>query len=333
MKKILATLLAAIACFILIICLLFTTIQLVMHDTAFFESQFTELKLDESMGLTLSSLSAAITRLTDYMEGDAPDISLIVTQNGEQVEMFELEIEITHMAEVREVWQQCVSFRNILLVAALGLLFVAFLIYHERGESVFVNGLIFSLLMFGVCVIIIGTWIAIDFSSMWTTFHHIIFPGSNNWLLPASSRMIQMLPSKLFSAFITRCGIYAIAVLAPVLILSVTFRAIARQRIRKAEKAKRQEEEVERVKEIPDAVEDGPDLLAVHKLTNLPVSKRAEVAEEIQRTRMIREDVETFGNDDMPIIREDTSYIKKDGRFESSSSSDLEDDDNDDYDD
>ena len=54
------------------------------------------------MGISNSDLVASFNRLVDYMEGDAPDINVTVTINGESKQMFDYPQEAEHMVDSAE---------------------------------------------------------------------------------------------------------------------------------------------------------------------------------------------------------------------------------------
>ena len=101
MRKTVAITLLALGFLCLILCAAFTVVQLTAAETAWFEQEFTELSVAEQMNMTLGDLGASLRTLVDYMNGGPETIDLLVTVNGQQVRMFDLDIEIVHMREVR----------------------------------------------------------------------------------------------------------------------------------------------------------------------------------------------------------------------------------------
>ena len=250
MRKTVAITLLALGFLCLILCAAFTVVQLTAAETAWFEQEFTELSVAEQMNMTLGDLGASLRTLVDYMNGGPETIDLLVTVNGQQVRMFDLDIEIVHMREVRDLWQWFVGARNVGLLLGM---------------------------------VLGGTWAAISFDSFWTAFHRLIFPGSENWLLPAESRMIQMLPSRLFRDLVMRMGgrmltlfLAVAAVCGLILYLRQRKQSLA-EAIPQEVKPKTPEEELAAVK--------GPDLLIVHKKANMSVTERRKLNEELDREK------------------------------------------------
>lgn len=284
MRKTVSITCLAVGFFLLILCAAFTVVQLTAAETAWFEQEFTKLALADEMGMTLGDLGASVRTLVSYMNGQTQAIDLLVTVNGQQVRMFDLDIEIVHMREVRELWQWFVGARNVGLLLAAVLCLMGVVLDGKDALHNLCWGYFWALGAFLVLVAFAGTWAAINFDSFWTAFHRLIFPNSGNWLLPMESRMIQMLPSQLFSDLVMRMGgrmllIFLALALVCVLILVALQR---RQRVKEAmnapnNKPKTPAEEL--------AAVQGPDLVAVHKRANMTVSERRKLLEEQERQR------------------------------------------------
>ena len=228
--------------------------------------------------MTLGDLGASIRTLVNYMSGQTDTIDVLVTVNGQQMRMFDLDIEIVHMAEVRSLWQWFIGARNVGVLLGVMLCLAGVVLDGKDAVRNACMGYFWALGFFLVVVAFAGTWAAISFDSFWTAFHRLIFPNSENWLLPANSRMIQMLPSQLFSDLVMRMGgrmllIFLAVAVAAVLVLVVRQRkqSVVDPWAAKADKSKTPEEEL--------AAVQGPDLLAVHKKANMTVSERRKLNE------------------------------------------------------
>ena len=284
MRKTLATTLLALGFLILILCTAFTVVQFTTAETGWFEQEFSELSLADDMGMTLGDLGASLRTLVNYMNGQTDTIDVLVTVNGQQMRMFDLDIEIVHMAEVRSLWQWFIGARNVGILLGLVLCLAGVVLDGKDAVRNACMGYFWALGLFLVVVAFAGTWAAISFDSFWTAFHRLIFPNSENWLLPANSRMIQMLPSQLFRDLVMRMGgrmliiFLAVAGAAAVLL-------VVRQRKQnvvdpwaaKADKPKTPEEEL--------AAVQGPDLLIVHKKANMTVSERRKLNEKLKKEK------------------------------------------------
>ncbi|MDO4543984.1 MAG: DUF1461 domain-containing protein [Clostridia bacterium] len=272
MKRTAATVLSAVASFILILCILFAAVWFVLNDQTFFELELQKLGTNTSMGMSLADQSLSLKRLTDYMQGKVEDINVEVTVNGELVQMFDLEvdgelIEHVHMEEVRQVWTALSTYRNLGLVIALSLYAAAALIAGRGFIVSWLKGYLSGLALFVFVGAFVGTWAVVDFDAFWTLFHNILFPTSTTWMLPEGSRMIQMLTSEFFSDTIVRIvliGAGALAVLA--LISAVILLILRRKKPELAKPTVEEDDEPIMIEEI-----EGPNLIIEHKRRNLPV--------------------------------------------------------------
>ncbi len=273
MRKTLAITFLALGFLALILCAAFTVVQLTAAETGWFEQEFQKLSLSEAMGMTLGDLGASVRTLVDYLEGRTETIDLLVMVDGQQVRMFNLDIEIVHMREVRDLWQWFIGARNVGLLLGMILCLVGVVLDGKEALQNACMGYFWALGLFLVVVAFGGTWAAISFNSFWSGFHRLIFPNSDNWLLPEESRMIQMLPSELFRDLVMRMGgrmLILFLAVAGAAVLVLVFRQ-RKQRVvdpwaARENRPKTPEEELAAVK--------GPDLIAVHRKANMTVSER-----------------------------------------------------------
>ena len=285
MKKTIAVTLLALGFLTLILSAAFTVVQLTASETAWFEREFTKLDLATQMNMTLGDLGASVRTLVDYMNGNTETIDLLVTVDGQQTRMFDMDIEIVHMREVRELWQRFMSTRNAGLLLGVLLCLGGVILDGKDALRNACVGYFWGLGVFLVLVAFAGTWAAISFDSFWTAFHRIIFPNSENWLLPYESRMIQMLPSALFRDLVMRMGGRMLVLFLSVAGVCVLILVLQQRKLRSAEQnvvgeaPQTPEEELSAVK--------GPDLLIVHKRANMTVTERRKLNEEMERQKQI----------------------------------------------
>ncbi len=292
MRKAFASVFSAAASFLLILCLAFTCVQIVVNDRAYLENEFMTLGNYTEMNMSHGDVCKAANQLISYMQGRADSISATVTVDGAVTDMFVLDIEFTHMQEVRTLWLQLVKLRNFGLLLSALLYLLGALIDLKNAWRNFAGGYIVAISVSAFGGAFFGTWAALDFSSFWTAFHHLIFPTSTNWALPAESRMIQMLTEDFFSAMVARIAVFIIVPLALLLAAAILILIFVKKPERKGKKPKKNADaDVEYVwKE-----SDGPDLLAEHRLRNMTVSAREQLEEEEARTEAIRAEIESFG--------------------------------------
>jgi integral membrane protein (TIGR01906 family) len=200
-KKALSVGMSTIASILLILILVFTSIGLVINDQTFTNNEFTKLGISDEMGISNADLVTAMQRLVDYMEGNADDINVDVTLNGETVNMFDYPQEAEHMADVRTIYMTIAAYRDggvlVMLILFLFAAVVNFRMAPQRLAQGYLSGSFVMLLIFGF----LGTWAALDFSNFWTFFHEALFL-ERLWLFDGTeSRMINMLPEDLFCGY------------------------------------------------------------------------------------------------------------------------------------
>lgn len=285
MKKSLSTAMMALGALVLIFCIAFTVVQLVGSDYQFFEEEFIKLGLDSSMNMTIGDISKGLQALMEYMNGKIDSIDVDVMVNGVMTPMYVLDIEHIHMEEVREVWLGFETARN------LGFLLAALLVlgsFVTDNRTPLRNGAVGYLWALGTALVIclfLGVWASTNFNSFWTQFHKIIFPNSENWLLPSSSRMIQMLPGDLFQDLVMRVGGIVILILVLLGIGAVAALVIPKRKAEKVQAATAPEKKQEESRaHMPQ--QEAPDLVLMHKLLNMSVTRRKKVEEELMLEKL-----------------------------------------------
>lgn len=234
MRKRFAVMLSTLASIVLILCILFTALQLTINDKNFIEYEYARLSLSREMGVSNLDLVSSCERLIDYMEGRVDSIDIQVTVDGEQVLMFEQEQEISHMADVRLLYQRFRTFRDFGVLLALVLYLLGAVLHIRSAMHTLASGYVYGAFVIALFAGFLGTWAALDFSNFWTFFHRMLF-WNNDWLFDAStSRMINMLPEQFFSDVILRMAILAGVAFVLLLVASAVALASIRKKRRLA---------------------------------------------------------------------------------------------------
>ena len=234
MRKRFAVMLSTLASIVLILCILFTALQLTINDKNFIEYEYARLSLSREMGVSNLDLVSSCERLIDYMEGRVDSIDIQVTVNGEQVLMFEQEQEISHMADVRLLYQRFRTFRDFGVLLALVLYLLGAVLHIRSAMHTLASGYVYGAFVIALFAGFLGTWAALDFSNFWTFFHRMLF-WNNDWLFDAStSRMINMLPEQFFADVILRMAILAGVAFVLLLVASAVALASIRKKRRLA---------------------------------------------------------------------------------------------------
>lgn len=226
-----------LATILLIFVVAFVALQQVITNETFVNNEFTKLEIADSMGMNTADLVSSMMVLVNYMEGNVDSIDIIVSVNGQKVPMFEMEQEITHMADVRQIYQTVRGYRDIAAIVLLVLLILAALINFRQAPQSLAQGYLFGFFLMLVVFGFIGTWAYMDFSSFWTFFHEALF-WNDLWLFDASqSRMINMLPEQMFADIIGRMGLYTGIVVGALLLLSILALIFSSERYKQARAA------------------------------------------------------------------------------------------------
>ena len=219
----LAAVLAFLAALLLIVSLLFTALQLVLHDDAWFAARYTEYGTAEEIGIPTEDITAALMQLICYMEGDADSIDITVTENGIPVSMYN-ERETLHMIDVRELYQAWRSVRNFgVPAAALLILGACALLPKGARLRALAKAFLRASLFFGIIVAALGIWVAVDFNSFWINFHYLFF-DNDLWLLSyRTDRMIRICPQQLFYDIVVKFGLIFLAVFGALLAAAIVY--------------------------------------------------------------------------------------------------------------
>jgi len=233
MRKLLSVGMATIASILLILIVVFTAVGVVVNDETFINNEFTKLAISAKMGISNTDLVTSFNRLVDYMEGDAEDIGVLVTIDGEKTQMFDYPQEAEHMADVRQIYMTIASYRDVGVLVMLILFLFAAVIHFRMAPQYLAQGYLSGSFVFLLVFGFLGTWAALDFSNFWTFFHEMLF-WNDMWLFDGTqSRMINMLPEQIFADIIAHVGLYAGIVIAALILLSVVALVLSSDRYKR----------------------------------------------------------------------------------------------------
>ena len=221
MRKLISVGMATLASLLLILILVFTSIGFVINDETFVNNEFTKLAIGSKMGISNTDLVTSFNRLVDYMEGDASDINVTVTINGETKQMFDFPQEAEHMVDVQKIYTTIASYRDVGVLVMLILFLFAAVVHFQKAPQYLAQGYLSGSFVFLLIFGFLGTWAALDFSNFWTFFHEMLF-WNDLWLFDGTqSRMINMLPEQVFSDIIAKVGLYSGIVIVALIALSI----------------------------------------------------------------------------------------------------------------
>lgn len=154
---------------------------LLLYFPQYFESRFASLGVyDAFVSKDTWELNRQFGTVLEYLR---PFSTTILDPN------FYASEDLLHMADVRVIFSYW--YLLILLIVLLTLF----------GRRIKVSPLTKKLLIVSVATAfsVVLLWAILDFSSLFTTFHKVLFPYNEYWLLdPATSNLIKFLPTQIF---------------------------------------------------------------------------------------------------------------------------------------
>ena len=151
-----------------------------------------EMSLDDAVHVTEDMLEYCIGRL-DTLDGTEATI------DGTTVPFF-TEREKSHLSDCRELFQKAIRAR---VVACL--LLTAFVIYiymhngKEKTPRLLANGYLKSLGFVAILAAIVAVMCVVDFTHVFTVFHHIFFDNDLWILYPDKDNLINIMQEDVFS--------------------------------------------------------------------------------------------------------------------------------------
>ena len=168
----------------------------------FYYAHIEALDLPAQVGLSVEQIKTAFNEMMDYCMGAAPEMQAGVFPFSEEG--------AAHFADVR------VLFRLDLLLLGAGLLVLVILlaVCHRRELSAYWFGgwtpAFWGAVGLGASFLTVGGLAALDFERAFVVFHHLMFPGKENWLFDIyTDPIILILPEEFFR----NCAILILSIL------------------------------------------------------------------------------------------------------------------------
>jgi len=229
MKKALIYILAVIGGLSAVIALTFTAVQAVVFNESRFHRAYEEYDIYNYIGIEKQALDDVTHNLLEYMKGNREDIIMYADIKGEQQMVFE-EREQLHMVDVLRLFDAGFTIRNICAIAAAVIFILILLLYKKAGGRIIAKGYLIGFSIFFVLLIALGVAMVVDFSTLFTKFHLLLF-DNDLWLLdPKEDIMIQMFPEEFFNGLGIWIGIYAVIFIAVPAVISAIYLSIKKKR-------------------------------------------------------------------------------------------------------
>lgn len=189
----------------ILVILLITCIDFLCFNKTFYHRQYKSLHTAQEVSMTQKDLYKTTDALLDYLKGERDNLNVSITMKGYEQEAFNSK-EISHMSDVKKLYQFTLRLRAFCLGFALAILIV--LGYFKKLVlSDFCTRLMKSIVILIFSVAALSLWAFTSFDSFWTVFHQIAF-RNDLWLLnPNTDLLINLFPAPFFSALVMRIGI------------------------------------------------------------------------------------------------------------------------------
>ena len=225
MKKALRLIIAFVGMISLLTALSLTVFDITVTDHRVYDRLQTRLNLYGAVGMDEGDVKMVMADVGAYLKGKITALDRIVTIDGIARPVFG-DRELVHMEDVLALF--LLLRRVVRCASAMAVICIFALIVTVRSACArtLANGLIAALSTLVLFIAAVAVWAAIDFRSLFTQFHHLLF-SNDLWLLdPATDVMIRMMPQEFFVG-IAQISAVRIAALFPVsIVCSMVLKAI-----------------------------------------------------------------------------------------------------------
>jgi integral membrane protein (TIGR01906 family) len=175
---------------------LFTSLQFIVFQPAYFDRQFTRYNIEEATGMEQADLLFTMGEVMDYLAGNRPDMVIVSRVRGEEREIFG-ERAIHHMEDVQVLFTRGILIRNIALLFFIGSLTI--LALTKAGIKTIYSAFAWASFLPLCLGAAAGLLVATNFSYWFVVFHELFF-SNDLWILdPSHEILIQMLPEGFFA--------------------------------------------------------------------------------------------------------------------------------------
>lgn len=193
---------------LVILTILVIAIELVTFDQNFYLQQYKRLNTAQKIGMSDEDLMRVTKQLTDYIRGRWKSLESITAEiKGIDRQVFN-EREITHMLDVKGLFQLAARLRNFALIGIVVLISVLYFNSNKKPWSFFA---VSYLIAAGLLLLVLITSIVIirsNFTYYWDQFHYLFFDNDLWMLNPETDIMIQMVPEPFFYQAVLRVFSY-----------------------------------------------------------------------------------------------------------------------------
>ena len=171
------------------------------YNESFYQKEHRSLKLygkpiAEYIGISDTQLDELTHFTLTYLNDKNASLDKVMNINGKDREVFTDEEKI-HMEDVRTLNLNS----KIVMYVSIGIFIISVikLLINKCPFNIFYKANMNVLKIFVLFIVMLGTWIVIDFNSFWNFFHHIFFAGNDLWILDLTKDiLIMIVPPEFF---------------------------------------------------------------------------------------------------------------------------------------
>lgn len=214
--KLINNLIKYIVSFSIIICTILSIIDICCFDKNFYYEEYEKNNTLELIKTNDDNLKKITNNLLDYLKNKNDNINITYFKNGVETNVYQ-DIELIHMSDVKELYQNVVLLKRILII--ISIIGVLYLVIKKIS---FKKEFTISLLLCLFALALIGISCLIDFNSFWMSFHKIFFTKNDYWLLdPRTCILVNLFTSDFFFDLCIKIAI--ISAISIIVIYSLIF--------------------------------------------------------------------------------------------------------------
>ncbi len=210
-----ASVIAVVSMFFIIIAMLLTSFQVVIYGDSkyrFYEKEYAKYHVTDALDMEMEDVMTVTEYMMDYLIGKEEKLSIVTNVDGERQDFFN-EQDRVHMADVKNLFLGGLKLRMVCIMAA-ALLILGLVAGKTDWKYLLPRAYTRALLMLSAVIVLLGIAFAIDFTACFRIFHEIFFTNDLWMFDPANDYMIRMLPEGFFSDMVIRIGLTFIGMLA-----------------------------------------------------------------------------------------------------------------------
>lgn len=178
----------------LLVVILLSSLQYVAFNGDFYKNEYKRNDVMSVTGMSINELMKITKIIQNYFTGKEKTLDVTVKINGSIQRMFN-DKELTHMKDVRKLFQMGFLIRNISIIAFIFIF--TYLLFAKSLYEAF-NYLLKSVIFIIILLLIFALAVTLNFDNWFTGFHLLFFDNDLWQLNVETDRLIQMFPIEFF---------------------------------------------------------------------------------------------------------------------------------------